>query len=78
MREDVCIGTFKTSHGKDCINQVSAIPEGEGELNASTLEALFTEHVVWLGKTFGKVPRIYIFIKITKKDDIRMGMFPHN
>jgi hypothetical protein len=42
MRENVCIGTFNTSHGKDCIDRGSAIPEGGGEMNASTLEALFT------------------------------------
>ncbi len=47
-------------------------------MNASTLEALFTEHEVWLGKTFGNVPRIYAFIKITKKDYICIGMFANN
>jgi hypothetical protein len=34
------------------------------------LKALFTEHEIWLGKTFGNVPRIYTFIKINKKDNI--------
>ncbi len=30
MREDVCIGTFDTSHGKDCIDHGSDISEGGG------------------------------------------------
>ncbi len=70
VREDVCIGTFNTSHGKKCIDRGSAIPEGGWDMNTITLEALFTGHEVWLGKTFGNAPRIYIFMKITKKDDI--------
>ncbi len=61
MSEDVCIGTFNTSRGKDCIDRGSTIPEGGGDMNANTLEALFTEHEVWLGKTFRNMPRIYIF-----------------
>jgi hypothetical protein len=78
VREDVCIGTFNTSHGKDCINWDSAIPEGGGNVNANTLEELFAELEVWLGKMFRIAPRMYVFIKITKKDDIQIGMFPHN
>ncbi len=39
VREDVWTGTFNTSCGKDCINQGRAIPEGGGNMNASTLEA---------------------------------------
>ena len=70
MRVDVCIGKFNISCGKDCIDQGSAISEGGGDMNASTLEALFTEHKVWLGKTFGNAPRVNMFIKVTKKDDI--------
>ncbi len=49
VREDVCIGTFNTSRGKDCIDWGSAIPEGGGDMISSTLEALVTEHEVWLG-----------------------------
>jgi hypothetical protein len=70
VMEDVCIGTFNTSRGKDCIDWGSAIPDGGGDMNASRLKALFIEHEVWLRKTIGNVPRIYAFIKITKKDDI--------
>ncbi len=61
-REDVCIGTFNTSCGKDCIDQGSAISEDGGDMNASTVEVLFTEHDFWLGKAFGNAPRIYTFI----------------
>jgi hypothetical protein len=78
VREDVCICTFNTSHGKDCLDWGSAILEGGRDMNASTLEALFTEHEVWLRKTFGYMPKMYVFIKITKKDDIWIGTFPNN
>ncbi len=77
-REDVCISTFDTSHGKDYIDQGSAVPEDGGDIYASILEALLTEYEVWLGKTFGNEPRIHVFIKNTKKDNIGIGMFPNN
>jgi hypothetical protein len=70
VREDVCIGTFDTSRGKYCINHGSTIPEGGWGMFSSTLEALFTEHEVWVGKKFRNAPRIYILIKTIKKDNI--------
>jgi hypothetical protein len=52
------------------IRVVPSSKVGGGGMIASTLEALFTEHEVWLGKTFENAPRINVFIKITKKDNI--------
>jgi hypothetical protein len=58
VREDVCIGKFNTSHSKDWFDWGSAIPEGGRDMNAGALEALFTEHEVWLGKLFGNAASI--------------------
>jgi hypothetical protein len=52
MREDVCIDTFNTGRGKDCINWDGAVSENEVDMIAGALETLFAEHEVCLQKMF--------------------------
>ncbi len=47
-------------------------------MNAGTLETFFAEHQVLFQEAFGKAPGIYVLIKITKLNNIGIGMFPYN
>ncbi len=69
VREDVCIGTFNTSHCKDCIDWGSAIPESGG-----IWIPVHWRHCslnMWSG--WGRCLEMH-----TKKDDIWISMFLHN
>jgi hypothetical protein len=50
MREDACIDTFNSGHGKDCVDLDGSVSEQWEDMNAGALETLFTEHEVRLHK----------------------------